>query len=233
MFQPPISPDAVMFLINALYFKSVWADSLAFNPEQTEQMLFYQNGYEHGGIQVTMMHQNNDFKYFEDENLQLVTIPYGNGAFTMNFILPAYNKTFTEMLTAINQPNYWYNCLNNRYLMRGYDIYIPKFKLRYDTEEKLKPILTELGMGIAFQKEYADFSGISDMKTFISMVKQKTYIDVNEQGTEAAAVTVVGVDVTSEPTNEFNANRPFLFVIQEESTGVVLFMGKITKPMYE
>ncbi|MCL1868401.1 MAG: serpin family protein, partial [Paludibacter sp.] len=159
-------------------------------------------------------------------------IPYGNGAFTMNFVLPKSDKTFTEMLTALNAPNYWNNCLNSRYLMPSFDVYIPKFKVRYDTDNKLIPILTELGMGIAFDRYAANFSGISNIPTFIGLIKQKTYIDVNEQGTEAAAFTVVGNVNTSLPPM-FMANRPFLFVIQEESTGAVLFMGKINNPIYE
>ena len=232
MFQPPISSDVVMYLINALYFKSIWADSLAFDPTETRQMIFYENSYVDGGISVKMMHQRNDFQYYSDENLQLLTIPYGNGAFTMNFVLPQGNKTFTQMLTALNAPNYWKNCLNSRILMHNFEVYIPKFKVRYDTQEKLNPILTELGMGIAFDEGRADFSGISDLQTFISEVKQKTYIDVNEAGTEAAAVTAVGEGATS-IQEMFMANRTFLFVIQEESTGVVLFMGKINKPIYE
>ena len=228
MFQPPISTDVVMYLINALYFKSIWADSLAFDPEETQQTYFYKTQTEQ--IPVQMMHQKNDFQYFSDENLQLLTIPYGNGAFTMNFVLPQYNKTFTEMLTALNAPNYWNNCLNNRYLWHNFDIFIPKFKVRYD--KKLNDILTELGMGIAFDEYRADFSEISDWQIFISKVQQKTYIDVNEAGTEAAAVTAVEFVNTSVPP-AFMANRPFLFVIQEESTGVVLFMGKINNPIYE
>ena len=227
MFSPPISANVVMYLINALYFKSIWADSLAFDPAETRQMNFYKTPSQ--PIMVKMMRQKNDFKYYSDENLQLLTIPYGNGAFTMNFVLPKENKTFTQMLTALNQPNYWYNCLNNRHLMYHFEVIIPKFKVEYITY--FKPILTELGMDVAFSRQ-ANFSGISDWQTYISNVLQKTYIDVNEVGTEAAAVTVIEVPTTGEHETFF-ANRPFLFVIQEESTGVVLFMGKINNPIYE
>ena len=230
MFSPPIDPDLVMFLINALYFKSIWADGFAFDPEKTRDINFYKTQTE--PIPAKMMYQNNDFQYFADENLELLTIPYGNGAFTMNFILPRENKTFTEMLTILNEPNYWNNCLNNRYLREKFDVYIPKFKVECDSKESLIPILTELGMGVAFDEFKADFSKISDVPTFIGLVKQKTYIDVNEAGTAAAAVTVIGNMVTSMPPSFF-ANRPFLFVIQEESTGVVLFMGKINNPVYK
>jgi len=230
MFKPPISDDLVMLLINALYFKSIWADSLAFDPEKTYRSMFYKTPTEF--VPVQMMHQKNDFQYYADDNLELLTIPYGNGAFTMSFVLPQNNKTFTEMLTALNAPGYWKNCLSNRYLRKGFDVYIPKFKVDYDTKEKLIPILAELGMGVAFNRHAADFSGISNIPTFIGLVQQKTYIDVNEAGTEAAAVTTVGNFVTSAPPS-FMANRPFLFVIQEESTGVVLFMGKINNPSYE
>lgn len=230
MFAPPLDPDLVMLLINALYFKSIWANSMAFDPENTFQTTFHKTPTQQ--IPVRMMYQKNDFQYYSDDNLQLLTIPYGNGAFTMNFVLPKSDKTFTEMLTALNAPNYWNNCLNSRYLMPSFDVYIPKFKVRYDTDNKLIPILTELGMGIAFDRYAANFSGISNIPTFIGLIKQKTYIDVNEQGTEAAAFTVVGNVNTSLPPM-FMANRPFLFVIQEESTGAVLFMGKINNPIYE
>lgn len=227
MFSPPLSPTLVMMLINALYFKSVWADSFAFAPESTENASFYQSDNQE--ITVNMMQQRNDFQYYADNNLQLLTIPYGNGAFTMNFVLP--NTSFSDLMTALQQPNYWANCLNNRHIEKYFKINIPKFKVEYDSKESLKPILTNLGMGIAFT-ECSDFSGISNTQTYISKVRQKAYIDVNEQGTEAAAVTAIGIGTTSiQP--EFTLNRPFLFVIREESTGAVLFMGRINKPVYE
>ncbi|MDR2824482.1 MAG: serpin family protein, partial [Prevotellaceae bacterium] len=203
MFSLPIPDDVIMYLINALYFKSVWADSLAFDPEKTFTAQFQKSATEY--IDVQMMRQTNEFQYFADENLQLVTLPYGNGAFSMTFILPTISQenmyadpeVFLDMtINALQEDGYWQYCLNNRHLRHNYDILIPKFKVRYDTEEKLKPILTELGMGVAFS-DFADFSGIFDVPTLISKVQQKTYIDVNEVGTEAAAVTAIGMIVTS------------------------------------
>jgi serpin B len=224
----PISGDMAMFLINALYFKGMWKDSLAFNPEHTRNLSFYKSETEMTNVQTMFQHAT--VNTYQDENLQLITLPYGNGAFAMTVILPAYNTTFDDLLSTLQQDGYWHNCLTNRCLS-GLDIYVPKFKVRYDTEEKLMPILTALGMGVAFDEYQADFSRLSDIPTFIGLVKQKTYIDVNEEGTEAAAVTIIGNMETSMPPS-FVANRPFLFVIHETSTDVVLFMGKINNPQY-
>ncbi|MDR1846896.1 MAG: serpin family protein [Bacteroidales bacterium] len=231
MIDPPISAETMMYLINALYFKSLWADSCGFDPELTYQTNFTKGNNQQ--VDVQMMHQKNYLKYYSDDNLAMVTIPYGNNSFSMTFILPASNSSFVAMLNALQQNGYWQNCMNGR-VKQMVNVDVPKFKLRYDSEETLVPILTSLGMGIAFG-DAADFSGIADASLCISNVKQKTYIDVNETGTEAAAVTVITIGVTSagNGTPQFFANRPFLFVIQEESTGSVLFMGKIGHPQYE
>jgi len=115
------------------------------------------------------------------------------------------------------------------------ELYIPKFKVEYKPESGLNKILTKLGMGKAFTGS-ADFSGISDVGLFISQVNQKTYIEVDEKGTEAAAVTIIDVATSSiddpprPPKPVFYANRPFLFAIQENTTGTTLFMGKIGNP---
>jgi len=116
------------------------------------------------------------------------------------------------------------NCLNNG-VVREVDLFVPKFKIEYETT--LNEPLKQMGMEIAFS-DSSDFSGISDAPLAISEVKQKTVIEVNEEGTEAAAVTSVNVATSLPPT--FRADRPFLFLIQESSSGVILFMGKIGKP---
>ncbi|MDR2839937.1 MAG: serpin family protein [Paludibacter sp.] len=236
MITPPINDSLEMILLNALYFKSIWQKEFEFDIKDTwKSRDFYKSASE--TIKVPTMFQHNTLKNYKDENLQLVTIPYGNGAFEITFILPDENKSFEEMLAALQQNGYWNNCLINSNLLDT-KIYIPKFKVRYDTEDKLIPILTEMGMGVAFNDEQADFSGLSDSSTYIGLVKQKTYIDVNESGTESTAVTAIEKVIEmsdlsfGQKSLIFDADRPFLFVIHETSTNVVLFMGKINNPQY-
>jgi len=220
-------PDNVaMYLINALYFKGLWADSCGFEPKHTYPAYFSkENG---GNVLVDMMYQQRkDIDYYCDDHLEMVALPYGNGAYSMVFALPKGN--FGEMLLQLKQSNYWQNCLSN---LKSQEVAlsIPKFKVEYEPKPNLNNILIKLGMGKAFTNS-ADFSGISDIRLFISRVMQKTYIEVDEKGTEAAAVTVVEMQKTSMPSYPvFCANRPFLFIIQENMTGTALFMGKIGNP---
>jgi serpin B len=221
-----IPADAAMYLINALYFKGLWADNCAFNPELTHQAYFNKEGGEK--ILVDMMMQKCEgLDYYSDDRLEMVALPYGNGAYSMIFALPKGN--FSEMLSQLKQSGYWQSCLSS-FKPEKLDLYIPKFKVEYEPKPDLNKILTEFGMEKAFSFD-ADFSGISDRKLFISSVKQKTYIEVDEKGTEAAAVTVVEIGTTAViPEPKFRADRPFLFVIQENKTGTALFIGKIGNP---
>jgi serpin B len=224
-----ISPGEVMYLLNALYFKGIWSSK--FDASETQKQPFYrENGT---SISIDMMHQNNKLGYYSDEHLSLTSLYYGNGAFSMTFVLPNQNVSFEAMLNQLKQPEYFKNCLYaGIYNYAIVDLFIPKFKLEYKKE--LNKILKLLGMGIAFSGA-ADFSGISDTSLEISKVIQKVYIDVNEEGTEAAVVTAIGMETTSPNPEQpqqvtFRADRPFLFLIRENSTGTVLFMGKVENP---
>ena len=224
-----IRGDVRMFLINALYFKGEWSDKYGFDLSATREASFMQE--DGSSIQVKMMSQNNTLPYHHDEFLSTTSLPFGNNAFSMVFVLPNENVSFAEMLNQLKKPEYFSN-----YLRSGgkaeVDLYIPKFKIEY--EITLNKTLNQLGMGIAFT-DLADFSEISEIPLCISNVKQKTTVAIDEKGGEAAAVTVAEATVTSiNPTDPkkvvFRANRPFLFAIRENSTGVVLFMGKIGNP---
>jgi len=222
-----IPDDVVMYLINALYFKGLWADGCAFAPEYTHQSYFYkENGK---NISVDMMSQKReDIDYYSDDRLEMVSLPYGNGAYSMVFALP--KGSFAEMLLQLKENGYWSSCLSNL-KPQEVQLSIPKFKVEYEPEPNLNEILKKLGMEKAFIPFSADFSGISNVELFISQVRQKTFIEVDEKGTEAAAVTIVEGTFTSVPSYPvFFANRPFLFVIQENTTGTALFMGKIGNP---
>jgi len=171
-----------------------------------------------------MMKQNARFNYTENQILQMVQLPYGNRAFSMMVLLPKEGKRLQDVVTATRQSDYWSD-LKSGLQEVEVDLFLPKFKTTYS--KKLNDVLTKMGMGIAFT-DAADFSGMSDSSTRISLVKQDTYISTDESGTEAAAVTTVGMEITSLPQQVvFKADKPFIYLIQENSTGVILFMGAI------
>lgn len=220
-----IPGDMIMYLINAVYFKGIWKSQ--FDKKSTYETAFYtEDGQEQ---QVQMMTQKHTFGYAKDENCSYLELPYGNDAFSMIVILPDEDKTVNDVVENLNSAS-WSNAMKGLYLS-DVVLHMPRFKV--EAEYKLQEnILPEMGMLDAFGRK-ADFSGInSEGRIFISEVKHKTYVEVNEEGTEAAAVTSVGFITTSgEPSRElvFRVNRPFLFVVKEQSTGVILFIGKIGK----
>ena len=213
----------LMYLLNALYFKGMW--STGFHARNTTQRPFtYENGARKS---VDMMRQTAKFNYTENQNLQLVQLPYGNQAFSMMVLLPREGKKLKDVVAAARQGDYW-SGLKSGLREAEVELFLPKFKTKYS--KKLNDVLTRMGMGITFT-DAADFSGISDIPARISFVKQDTYISTDESGTEAAAVTTVGMEMTSMPTQPkkviFNAERPFIYIIQENSTGAILFMGAV------
>ncbi|MDO9635272.1 MAG: serpin family protein [Paludibacter sp.] len=214
-----ISADAVMYLINAIYFKGIWVKQ--FDKKQTFETNFNAEGGSQ--VKVDMMQQLDAFGYMEDDVAQYLDMPYGNKAFSMTAILPKAGKTTDDVLQAMDVQK-WEDALTGM-TEQKVQVYFPKFKTKGKYE--LKDPLIEMGMVKAFSDE-ADFSKIADAKLLISRVIHSTYCDVNEKGTEAAAVTIIEVELTSMPEYPFfNANRPFVFVIRENSTGVILFIGKM------
>jgi len=171
-----------------------------------------------------MMQKTDTFAYTSDEIAQYLDLPYGNGSFSMTVILPNEGKTTNDVLKNLSVES-WNKTLNNLTTKRV-EVKLPRFKVQNTYE--MKDILTSMGMIQAFTDE-ADFSGISNLRLFISRVIHSTYCEVNEEGTEAAAVTIIEIELTSMPINPiiFNANRPFLFFIREKNTGVILFAAKM------
>ncbi|MFA5850607.1 MAG: serpin family protein [Bacteroidales bacterium] len=222
-----ISPYDLMYLLNALYFKGEWSKGYAFKESETKSGLFKKE--DGTNVSVNMMNNKKELLYYTDETLSAVNLPYGNGAFGMILMLPQANVSLTKMLAQLKSPMYWQNMLKNR-VKKEVSMQIPKFKIEY--KDNLNEILKQMGMAVAFNSDLADFSRIfPQLKSYISTVDQFTYIDISEKGTEAAAVTVIGIKNTSyTPPVDFIANRPFLFVICEESTGCVLFMGMVGNP---
>lgn len=177
-------------------------------------------------VRVNMMSLKDTFMYREDETAQYLTMPYGGKAFSMTVMLPAVGKTSEDLLAGLNAEK-WQN-VQAGMTSREVQVFMPRLKV--ENKFKLKQTLADMGMPVAFT-EMADFSGISDTPVMISDVIHKTYVTVDEEGTEAAAVTAVEFEYTSMPVNiVFMVNKPFVFVISEKSTGVILFAGKIANP---
>ncbi len=220
-----IDPRDVLFLINAIYFKGDWTKP--FDKKLTAEKPFYRadgNSKPH-----PLMSQRGEFRYFETDRFQAVSLPYGEGRrMSMDILLPKkpYSMTnFYQDLTAEN----WQQWVT-RFRSRAGTVQIPRFKLEYDI--KLKRALSALGMAVAFGSR-SDFSGISSTPTRIDEVKHKTFVEVNEEGTEAAAVTSIGIRATSAIVDEpfsMVVDRPFFCAIRDNRSGTVLFMGAIVDP---
>lgn len=209
----------VMYLINAVFFKGAW--EIPFNPEQTWRTNFFkQSG---GTTQVKMMSMLDTLRYGETDDAEYLDLAYGNGAYSMTLVLPKTSFTTSSVLSALTPEslNRTIETLNAQKVQ----LYMPRFKVECDFD--LVPILKSLGMRQAFT-DIADFSRISDEALMISGVKHKTYVEVTEKGTTAAAVTSIGFTTTSFPDYPFvNFNKPFLFFIRENGSKVILFAGKI------
>jgi serine protease inhibitor len=220
-----IQPNDVLFLINAVYFKGNW--SKQFDKSQTTERPFYlSNGTQK---QHPMMSQSGKYRYYENESLQAVSLPYGKGRLSFYVFLPKKNtnlKTFEQQLSLEN----WQQWMN-QFQMRSGSIQLPRFKFDYDIQ--LNNALKALGMETAFSNQ-ANFSNMTSASVAIDEVKHKTFVEVNEEGTEAAAATSVGMVLTSAPMPQepfqMVVDRPFFCAIRDNETGTILFMGSIQEP---
>lgn len=224
-----IPGDMVMYLINAVYFKGQWR--YQFEKDKTQSKPFYLSDGNH--VEAESMLQRADLQYFKNTDFQAVELPYNQGNYNMNILLPETGKSITDVISLLTQENW--NSWKAGYAEKDVQVQLPKFKYEYN-EQKMIPVLAVLGMGIAFDPDYADFTRInSSGGLYISEVKHKTYIETNEEGTEAAAVTSVGISFTSVGTDPqpllFTADHPFVYVITEKSTGAILFIGTVMNPL--
>ena len=214
-----INPLTMLFLINAIYFKGNWQDE--FDKAMTRPGIFHlANGNQK---QVQMMRREGEYPYFRGENFEATSLPYGDGRLGMYIFLPNPDSNINEFLEKLNTEN-WKGWIS-QFRDREHDMMLPRFKLEY--EVKLNDTLKALGMEVAFSGG-ADFSGMGQ-NLFISEVRHKTFVEVNEEGTEAAAVTVVIPDASGPPV--FRVDRSFFFTIYDAETETILFMGTVTEPM--
>ncbi len=221
MISPPISSDVVMYLINAIYFKGKWSEQ--FNLKNTRDSDFY--SYEGTKQTVEMMSGKNEYKFLHGKDFKAIRLPYGVGKTSMNIILPDEGTNINDFINNMDRDD-WYNIRDSFKQTDDVEVKLPKFKMEYGIKN-LNDSLKALGMEIVFSGS-ADFSSIGD-GLFINNVFHKAVIEVNEEGSKAAAATVVEMTSASmqQEPRTFIVERPFFFLITDDVTGTILFMGKV------
>lgn len=222
-----IPASTVMFLINAIYLNGKWQKP--FDKSLTQEKPFHlANGEQK---RVPMMAQTGKFPYLKGENFQMVSLPYGQGRLSMVVVLPDEGISLNEWLKSLDAKSWkeW----TSRLVTTDGELQLPRFKTEYD--KTLNDALKSLGMAVAFDPDRADFTGMRDERDlFLEKVHHKAVVEVNEEGTEAAAVTSVQVGITSvqqpRPPFKMIVDHPFFFAIRDTRTGMVLFMGAVTEP---
>lgn len=224
MVEPPLPQDIAMLLINAIYFNGKW--KYEFDEDNTSDMPFYPEGGSQ--VDVPMMNQEITVKINAPDKFILLELPYGQGNYVMDVMLPDEGYSTSDIIPLLNSDD-WNTWLEGMY-DKDVDLYMPRFKYEFKTE--LKNVLSAMGMGLAFEPFAADFSNISEQSLFISKVLHQTFIETNEEGTEAAAATVVMMELTSMPSGpiEIRLDKPFIYIIRETSTNSIVFMGKTGNP---
>ena len=221
-----IDGDAVMFIMNALYFNGDW--SYQFDKSKTQERPFYPDGG--NTVNVSTMNGEVGLKAVYGNGWKAIEMPYGRTNFTMVVIVP--DKTLNAFYPSFT-PKLWNQITSD---LDGMDefgkmiVFMPKFKFSY--EKYLNDQLMSMGMVDAFIPGQADLSGISNNSIFVDFVKQNTFVEVDEEGTEAAAVTTIGIKLTSMPSqpDQFIIDKSFVFAIRERTTNTLLFIGQVVNP---
>lgn len=225
-----VSPGAVCYLLNAIYFKGQWTDE--FKKEDTKKETFYTSDGQ--TLKVDMMKQENDFNVYRDREVTTVELPYGNKALSMVVFMPSIpeEKNIDDIIAGLDQEK-WNNWMENT-IAYSPELLLPRFKIE-NSLNLIEP-MQALGIKKAFTDK-ADFSKACSEALYINMLLQKTYLEVNEIGTEAAAATIGGMETSTGDPIEFNPwpyricfDHPFGYIIKENSTGAILFAGKVEKP---
>lgn len=221
-----LDADLVMVLMNAIYFKGDWRQ--AFDPKKTSNAPFTPEG--RGAVPVPMMHLTDTMRVATVDGRQVVDLGYGGDAFSMTVILPRTGESVASLVSSLNAASW--TAITSSLRTADTDLSLPRFKMSWERE--LSDDLKDMGMPTPFIGGAADFTRLSSRKgneLYLSFVKQNSFVDVNEVGTEAAAVTTIGVGIVSLPQRVvMNVNRPFVFAIRERISGTILFMGKIMLP---
>ncbi|MBR1767316.1 MAG: serpin family protein [Prevotella sp.] len=242
-----VNPNMMSYLLNAIYFKADWASK--FDQNNTREETFAK---ENGSTELPMMHQNVLIQYLNNDIFSAVKIPYGSGLWNMMVLLPEEGKTTDDVINhfatcglsgveglicQITEDNIA-TMKKNYFSHYEVDLKLPRFETSSDTDKLgieggLVGLMKNMGINFAFDSYFAEIPNMCEVPVYIAMMRQKAKIKVNEEGSEAAAVTVAGMIEMSAmpmeyPKATFHANRPFVYVIQEASSGVILFVGKFT-----
>ena len=224
-----LDPNSVCVILNAIYFKGIW--ERRFEKSRTQEAPFKRSAAD--AVNVPLMHQKEDFQLLSQEDFQAIAIPYKGKALSMVVLLPRQVDGLgaLEAKMTLQNLNQWLTALDGQRPQKAL-LYLPKFKL--ETSYDLATPLKKMGMKDAFEMERADFRGMGwpQGKLYISQVKHKALVEVNEEGTEAAAATAVEMATKSMPAppEVFRADHPFVFLIRHDATGTILFMGRMVNP---
>jgi serpin B len=223
----PIPAEMIMYLINAIYFKGDWR--YQFDESLTRDAPFELVDGSETTVDMMSYREKSPLRVYTDSDVQVVDLPYGGWAYSMTIILPATAQGIGDVVEGLTQEqwNGWIAALDSASLV----VSMPRFQLEYELE--LNNVLTALGMGVAFSPDSADFTLLYNGpagRAYISTVTHKTFVDVNEEGTEAAAATSVGVGATSAGPMPIVIDRPFVLAIRERHSGTVLFLGRVMDP---
>ncbi|MBW3570093.1 MAG: serpin family protein [Gemmatimonadetes bacterium] len=233
MVDAPMDPDLVLYLMNAVYFKGRWQDE--FQAAQTRPMPFHAPG---GTVQRPMMQRTGDYRYLRADGFRAVRLPYRGGRFAMYVLLPDEGSSVAALRERLT-PRAWAEWMGGFGGAREVRVVMPKYRI--NVEFALNGPLQALGMAEAFSPARANFGAmlpaeyLARQNAYVSEAKQKVFIEVNEEGTEAAAVTGIGVRITSAPAEpvSFIVDRPFILAIRDDQTGALLFIGQINDPATE
>ena len=224
-----LDADSVCVILNAIYFKGLWA--FPFDKERTAEAPFKVSPDRQ--VTVPLMQRNADFKLLVENDFRALEMPYQGERLSMVILLPNQVDGLNSLEQAANEPNLkqWLAALDSRH-PRKVRLYLPRFKL--ETGYDLVPPFQKMGIAEAFKMPVADFTGMGwpKGKLRISQIKHKAFVEVNEEGTEAAAVTAVEMVTKSimEHPEEFRVDHPFLFLIRDHASGTILFMGRMVDP---
>ncbi|WP_312109855.1 serpin family protein [Brevibacillus reuszeri] len=221
-----IDPTEVLILMNAVYFNGGWKREFQQSATKEESFTLPDGSTK----QVQMMAQTGTYEYLRDEEFQAIRLPYGEGQMDMLIILPAEISSLDDLHNKLwSDHNRW----RQPFQQSQGEIKLPRFKVEF--EQQLKEPLKSMGLTVPFDEVEADFSGIAPVppNLFISAITHKTIVEVNEKGTEAAAVTSVHIAQSSAPIDtpfQMTINRPFFFAIEDRQTNAWLFVGSIVEP---
>lgn len=235
-----VDPRMMSYLLNAIYFKADWGSK--FDPKNTKLEEFQSVNHEKNLRELPMMHQKVLISYVENEEFSAIKIPYGNGMWNMTVFLPKEEKSTNDIinyLSTVGFRNIESFCGIGGGVFSSYevDLKLPRFETASDTDDlngKLIGLMQKMGIHLAFDHNFSEIPNMCEVPVHIDMMRQKAKIKVNEEGSEAAAVTVGGIyentgpSIDDYPKATFHANRSFVYVIREASSGVILFVGKFT-----